>query len=50
VNNDITDTSKGGNMKRSESCEEERLKKKQAEENFNEEMIRRLYIGSDSGD
>jgi hypothetical protein len=49
VNYEIDDISKGGNMKRSESCKEERLKKKQEEEDFNEEMIRRLYIGSDSG-
>ncbi|VVB59586.1 Uncharacterised protein [uncultured archaeon] len=39
-------------MKRSESCNEERLMKKQGDQeplDLYEEMIRRLYIGSDSG-
>jgi hypothetical protein len=52
VNHEIDDISGGENMKRSESCEEERSRKKQeAQEqvDFYEEMIRRLYIGSDSG-
>ena len=39
----------GETMKRSESYKEERLRKKQGEQAFYEEMIRRLYIGSDSG-
>jgi hypothetical protein len=46
---ELDEISKGGNMKPSKSCEEERMKKKQEEEDLNEEMIRRLYIGSDSG-
>ena len=52
MNHEIDDILKGGNMKQSESCKKERLKKKQDEQeplDFNEEMIRRLYIGSDSG-
>lgn len=49
MNDKIDDISTGGNMKQSESRKEEKLKKKQEEEDFTEEMIRRLYIGSDSG-
>ena len=49
MNDMVDDISKGETMKRSESRKEERLKKKQEEEDFTEEMIRRLYIGSDSG-
>jgi hypothetical protein len=49
VNYEIDDILKGGNMKRSESWKEEKLKKKKEEQDFNEEMILRLYIGSDSG-
>ena len=49
---EIDDISKGGNMKLSKSCKEERLRKKLEEQeshDMEEEMIRRLYIGSDSG-
>jgi hypothetical protein len=48
----MDDISKGGNMKPSKSCKKERSGKKQEEQespNLDEEMIRRLYIGSDSG-
>lgn len=52
MSHEIDDTSKGEIMKQSESCKEERLKKKQEEQeplDLYEEMIRRLYLGSDSG-
>ena len=52
MNHGIDDISKGENMKRLESCKEERSREKQEEQkqlDLYEEMIRRLYIGSDSG-
>jgi len=52
VSHEINDISKGEIMKQPESCKEERLKKKQEEQeplDLYEEMIRRLYLGPDSG-
>jgi hypothetical protein len=49
VNHEIDDISKGENMIWSKSHKEERLKKKKADQEFEEEMVRRLYIGPDVG-
>jgi hypothetical protein len=52
VNHKIDNISKGENMKRSKLCKEEKSREKQEEQkqlDLYEEMIRRLYIGSDSG-
>jgi hypothetical protein len=48
VNYEI-DISIGGNMNWPEPYKEKKVNKKQKAEDFTEEMIRRLYIGSDSG-
>jgi hypothetical protein len=52
VTQELDGLSNGGNMKRTKSCKGRRVGKQQEEQesfNLDEEMIRRLYIGSDSG-